>query len=266
MSASFPPVVRSFATRHIGRRVLVYEVTDSTNDRAAQLAADPANAGVAVLARSQTKGRGQHGRSWQSPPGQSVLLSVLLFPPPALCRAALLTAWAAVAVGQTIQRTIGLPARIKWPNDLLLGGDKVCGILIESRVPGWAGSEPAGPVVVGIGLNVNQSRPDFEQMGLPAATSLAMAGGTDIDVDGVADQLLRQLDDEYARLAQGDFATLEACWKGHIGLLGHSVTATCTDGTAFHGRLREMTFSGLELVQADGSIRRVAPEAIRHLQ
>ncbi|MGH7171876.1 MAG: biotin--[acetyl-CoA-carboxylase] ligase, partial [Gemmataceae bacterium] len=122
----------SLATRRLGRRVLVFDRLDSTNNRAAQLADDPANDGIAILADEQTAGRGQHGRTWLAAPGQSVLLSILLSPPPELCRPAVLTAWAAVAVCAAIHEIIATTPRIKWPNDVLLHDRKVCGILIES--------------------------------------------------------------------------------------------------------------------------------------
>ena len=260
-------------THYIGRRVLLYDVTDSTNDRAAELAASSANAGTVVVAHSQTAGRGQHGRLWQSPPGSSLLLSVLLFPPLPLRRPALLTAWAAVCVGEAILRATGLQARIKWPNDLLLRGKKVCGILIESRVPSsedlTRNSElgtRSDPVVVGIGLNVNQTPADFAQMRLPDATSLKAATGVELEGDSVLRVLIEILDTEYDRLLQGDTTTLEACWKWRVGLLGKRVTAECADGTEVEGRLREMAFAGLELEETDGSIRVLVPEAVRHLR
>src|SRR5438309_378538 len=88
----------SLQRRRIGHRVLLLKQTDSTNNRAAELAADHCNDGAVILAREQTSGRGQHGRTWTAPAGSSVLLSVLLFPPPELRRPALLTGWAAVSV------------------------------------------------------------------------------------------------------------------------------------------------------------------------
>src|SRR5260370_31766746 len=134
------------STVHIGRRVLVYDRVDSTNSVAASLAGDPANAGVVVLANEQTAGRGQYGRHWECPSRAGVLLSVLLFPPPLLNRPAILTAWAAVSVCETVRQITGLPARIKWPNDVLLRGKKVFGILIEQGLA----------TVAGTGLTVNQ--------------------------------------------------------------------------------------------------------------
>src|SRR5713101_3647282 len=107
----------SLETKRIGRRVLVFDQVDSTNTQAAALAQDLANDGVVLLAREQTAGRGQHGRSWFSEAGTSVLLSVLFFPPLNLRRPVILAAWAANSVCETIRQLLGLQAKIKWPND-----------------------------------------------------------------------------------------------------------------------------------------------------
>src|SRR6516225_1254159 len=152
------------------KRLLEFDTVVSTNTVALELANDPANHGVVILAREQTAGRGQYGRSWLASPGSSVLMSILLFPPPALRRPALLTAWAAVSVCDLCQQLTGVPARIKWPNDVLIQDRKVCGILIEQRA---AGADSFASVV-GIGLNVTQSAVDFATAGLMEAASLAV--------------------------------------------------------------------------------------------
>ena len=128
---SEPREIWNLETRRIGRRVFVFDALDSTNNYAASLAHEPTNDGIVVLAQEQTSGRGQHGRSWHCPPGEGVMLSVLLFPPLELRRPVLLAAWAAVAVCATVQRVTRLEPRIKWPNDVFLQDRKVCGILIE---------------------------------------------------------------------------------------------------------------------------------------
>src|SRR5215213_7447112 len=172
--------------RHIGRRHIHLDATDSTNTRAAELAHDPACAGTVITAGLQAQGRGQHGRVWQSPPGTNVLLSALLFPPPELRRPAVLTAWAAVVVGETVLQVTGQQTAIKWPNDVLLCGKKVCGVLIECGVAPPRGGAANDPYfVVGIGLNVNQSAGDFARMDLPDATSLSLAVGQRLDVKGI---------------------------------------------------------------------------------
>lgn len=248
-------------TRRVGRRVLVFNRLDSTNSRAAALAVDPANDSVAVLAREQTAGRGQYGRTWLCPTGAGVLLSVLVFPPPPLRRPALLTAWAAVSVCEAIRTSTGLEARIKWPNDVLVHGRKVCGILIEQALRsggGWA-------TVAGIGLNVNQAEAAFAEVGLPEAGSLAVFTGRTQDTDAMARRLLAHLDDEYDRLCRGDLTTLEASWAWRLGLLGKSVVAECVDGQDHRGRLVGLGWAGLRLQSADGDPLCLPPEAVRHL-
>jgi BirA family biotin operon repressor/biotin-[acetyl-CoA-carboxylase] ligase len=249
-----PHEERRLDTRRLGRRVLVFDRVDSTNTLAAGLADDPANDGVAVLAAQQTGGRGQHSRVWQAPPGSSVLLSVLVFPPPELRRPAILTAWAAVSVCEAVRRLTGAQTRIKWPNDILLRGRKVCGILIEQ----------GRGAVVGIGLNVRQTEADFAAAGLPHAVSLAQCTDGAPDAAAVAELLLRQLDEEYDRLCAGDLATLEACWTWRVGLLGRQVTAECHDGV-HRGRLCDLGFDGVVLQQAEGAPLVLRPETVLHL-
>jgi BirA family biotin operon repressor/biotin-[acetyl-CoA-carboxylase] ligase len=257
----------SLDTRRLGHRVLVFDRLDSTNTRAAQMADDPANDGLAILADEQTVGRGQHGRTWLAGPGQSVLLSLLFCPQPELCRPAILTAWAAVGVCATIRRTIGRPSRIKWPNDVLLDDRKVCGILIESAVrqsPQRATEGGQRMTVVGIGLNVQQSAEMFAEAGLPDATSLAQFTASPLDTHAVAANLIRQLDRDYDGLYQGDLGALEANWKAHLGLLGKQVVAECHHGT-YRGRLLELSFHGIELARPGEPSLVLAPERIQHV-
>jgi BirA family transcriptional regulator, biotin operon repressor / biotin---[acetyl-CoA-carboxylase] ligase len=240
--------------RYIGRRVLVFDRLDSTNSKAASLPHDAANDGIVVLAREQTAGRGQHGRHWECPRDMGVLLSVLLFPPPALRRPAVLTAWAAVSVCEAILRVTGLQARIKWPNDVYVRGRKVCGILIEQ----------GKGTAVGIGLNVNQSAESFATAGLALGGSLRVFTGQMGNCDEVAKLLIDQLDEEYERLNHGDLDTLEACWKWRFGLLGKQVVLECVDAR-YEGRLLDMGFDGLCLERVEEGIVVFRPEMVKHL-
>jgi BirA family transcriptional regulator, biotin operon repressor / biotin---[acetyl-CoA-carboxylase] ligase len=240
-------------TSRLGKRVLWFDRLDSTNAFALGLKEE--NDGLVVVAEEQTAGRGQHGRSWSCPAGAGVLMSVLLFPPPRLRRPAILTAWAAVSVCELIQKITGLEARIKWPNDVLMEGRKVCGILIEQ----------ARGIVAGIGLNVNQPAEHFAAAGLSNATSLAAAAGQRQMCRDVARELIVELDLEYQRLCQGDIQGLEKRWQRRIGLLGKSVqleTATCSQ----NGQLREMTFDQLTLRLPDNTCLRLAPEAVKSMR
>jgi BirA family biotin operon repressor/biotin-[acetyl-CoA-carboxylase] ligase len=248
-------------TRLVGRRVLVFDEVDSTNTRAAAMGDDPRADGLVLLADVQSGGRGQYGRSWQCPPRSGVLMSVLLFPPASLRRPALLTAWAAVSVCELLRSEFGLPAGIKWPNDVLVQGRKVCGILIE------CGASAAGDfrVVAGVGLNLNQTDDDFASAGLPGAGSLLTCTGRPHGRDAVARRLLHLMDEEYARLLRGDFTPLEESWRRGIGLLGKVVRAECVAGR-HEGRLVGMSWDALSLNQADGeALLTLPPEAVRGL-
>jgi BirA family transcriptional regulator, biotin operon repressor / biotin---[acetyl-CoA-carboxylase] ligase len=253
---------RALDTRVIGLRALIYERLDSTNTLALSFGNDPTQHGLVVLAREQTAGRGQYGRTWQAPPGSSVLMSVLLFPPPALRRPAVLTAWAAVAVCQTISIATNLHATIKWPNDVLIGGKKVCGILIEQRTTGHLDSPLAA--VVGIGLNVGQSSQSFEQAGLPLAASLTSVSGKFFTHEDVAAALIRQLDGDYQRFLDGGPATLEASWNLRLDLVGKSVLIEAVNAQ-HRGWVRELTLDRLDLETPNGEVVRLILEAIRHV-
>jgi len=141
-------------TSHIGRRLFVFDELPSTNT----YAAEHCEPGDAVLAYHQTAGRGRFDRVWQSRPQMSLLLSVVLAPPAELRRPSILTAWAAVGLAKAIEELgEGVRPVIKWPNDILIGSKKICGILIEQR----------RTTVVGIGLNLSQTTDDFAAVGLP---------------------------------------------------------------------------------------------------
>ena len=253
MTLPQPRETRRLDTAHIGRCVLHYDDLDSTNTVAARLAPQY-EPGLVVIADHQTAGRGQYGRVWQSRPKSSLLLSVALRPPPELCRPVILTALAAVAVGEAILALTGTQARVKWPNDLLIRGKKVCGILIENTTA----------TVIGIGLNLNQTAAEFADAGLPDATSLTAASELPIPPKEAAEVVIRKLDAEYDRLLRGERVAVEADWKWRVGLLGRPVAVELTDGATVAGRLREMTFDALEL-DTVGGVRVVVPETVRHI-
>ncbi len=250
-----PREILHLNSRHLGRSIQLFEEVPSTNDLAASFAHDPDAAGTVYVAEHQTNGRGQYGRLWQARPGSSLLLSVLLFPPAELRRPVILTAWAAVGIAQAILELTGAEARIKWPNDLLIGGKKVCGILIEQ----------SGGVVLGFGLNRSQTAEDFAAVGLPDATSLGMISGTNPDAITVLKTVVQHLDAGYDRLLSGERITPESQWKQRIGLIGRQVRIDLADGGQRVGRLRDMSFDGLELETGEHAIEVILPELIRGL-
>jgi BirA family transcriptional regulator, biotin operon repressor / biotin---[acetyl-CoA-carboxylase] ligase len=247
-------------TAHLGWRILVFRRIDSTNTQALRLVDRPELDGVALLADEQLSGRGQHGRSWFANPKAGVLLSLLMMPPPLLTRPVLITALASVAVCQLVQARTGKVPRIKWPNDVLVDGRKICGILIEQARHG-----DHVAVVLGLGLNVAQSEAEFVAAGLPGATSLAACGDVSADRDEVARQLLRLLDEHYTQLLQGNLVALESAWVTHLGLVGEEVEIDCHNAT-YRGYLLEATFGSLTLLCPDGDHLRLPPESIRHIE
>lgn len=236
--------------------MLHFDSVSSTSDLALEVASDPAQIGTVVLAEEQTAGRGRLGRGWLCPRGAGVLMSLTIQPPQRFDRPEILTAWAAVAVAETIRQATGVPARIKWPNDVLLRGRKVAGILIERK----------SLVVAGIGLNVSQSAEWFDAADLPAAGSLASVIGRNFDRDAVAQQLIDQLDADYSSLLDGELAVLESRWGWHLGMLGRLVELELLDGERARGQLRELTFDRLALELPSGATSVWQPIQVRHLR
>jgi BirA family biotin operon repressor/biotin-[acetyl-CoA-carboxylase] ligase len=254
-----PHEIRTLETRHLGQRVWHFPSVESTNTLALALAQKAGHDGLVLLADEQTSGRGQYGRTWLAPPGSSVLMSVLVFPPPALRRPALLTAWAADSVCEAIVAVTGLETRIKWPNDVMVQGKKVCGILIEQRNTG-RGDEPLA-AAVGIGLNVRQPRDFFIQADLPLGASLASLTGRDFETGGVAIGLIEHLDRAYGQMLAGELGFLEERWKRRLGVAGKEVSVEVANESR-RGRVLDVSWEGVVL---DDGVR-LAPEAIRHLE
>lgn len=167
--------------------------TDSTNNRVRELAVAGAPAGQVVIAESQTAGRGRYGRSFVSPQGKGVYLSILLRPRlvPHVA-ASTLTAWVAVAIANAVEKACGVRPQIKWVNDLVLGNKKICGILTETTVESETGHIQY--IVVGAGVNVNESPRDFPDEVREIATSLYTETGRKFDRARLAAQIIAELD------------------------------------------------------------------------
>ena len=179
----------------IGRKIIVLEQTGSTNDAILQVATPPSRLeeGLVLFAEHQTAGRGQHGNRWESAAGKGVWFSILLRPQIQLNESWRLTVWAIEAISAVIRVELGLDATIKMPNDVQLHGRKVAGVLVEMR----AQNKAPHVAVLGIGINVNQSRDDFPVALQGSAISLAIASGRQIERQKFAVALLRALDLNY---------------------------------------------------------------------
>jgi BirA family transcriptional regulator, biotin operon repressor / biotin---[acetyl-CoA-carboxylase] ligase len=226
MSGSGSPLdvetIRS-ATRdlRLGRPLLYFPTIDSTSSYVMSQAREGVPPGLLVITDEQTAGRGRIGRSWRSLPGMQLEFSLLLkpnFPSHFLVMAS------AVAVAEASQLVAGIPAGIKWPNDVEVGGKKAGGILIET-------TSDFG--VLGIGLNVNGTLADDPLLG-SSATTLADAAGHSLSREMLFVELLQRFDQRYAELSTGGVAAqeaLRAAWRERLVTLGRRVTVTQGDSS-----------------------------------
>ncbi|MBI4166458.1 MAG: biotin--[acetyl-CoA-carboxylase] ligase [Acidobacteria bacterium] len=175
----------------IGHKILHYFRTDSTNSVAMALASKGAEHGTVVVAEEQTAGRGRLGRVWHSEKSAGIYVSVILRPPLAPSAAPVLTLMAGVAVHQAVEIAAGVTADIRWPNDVLVGGKKVCGILTEMS----AELDRLHAVVLGIGINVNHREMPGQLKAI--ATSLRMETGRAVSRALVLVTLLKELEKQY---------------------------------------------------------------------
>ncbi len=184
-----------------GRELEIHDLLDSTNNRAKALAAAGTAHGTAVIADSQSGGKGRLGRSFFSPEHAGIYLTVILRPDCAPDRAGLLTSLAAVAAARAVEKVSGADVKIKWVNDLYLNGKKICGILTEGGLGLEAGRLEYA--VVGIGINVN--RMEFPTELREIATSVGNETGTSPDRNRLIAEILNELDGLYGDLETGVF-------------------------------------------------------------
>jgi BirA family biotin operon repressor/biotin-[acetyl-CoA-carboxylase] ligase len=255
--------------------------TGSTNSDVMALARDGAGEGVVLVADHQSSGRGRQGRRWVAPPGSSLLVSVLLRPPAGLAGCIGMTA--AVALAEAVEAVTGCVAGLKWPNDLLVDGRKLAGILAEADWPpgitasgGWRQPAPHDrlPVVVGMGLNVNWPSPgDAAGAEVPdevseVAVALNRLVGEEVDRVALLVALLRQLELRYTALVQARSAAgVLDLWRQRSATLGQRVRVDLgvddVEGTAVdvtdEGHLVVETLEGDRRTFAAGDVVHLRP-------
>jgi len=213
------------STDRFGRVMRGFEEVNSTNARAAQWAKANVPEGAVVLTEYQTAGRGRHGRAWSATKGQNLLFSVVLRPSLSPDRLSLLTVAAGVAVAETIDPFVSpYQAAIEWPNDILLEGQKTCGILLESSL-----TPPNGdPVVVlGVGLNVNQT--DFPDALTDTATSLRLTTGCPVPRAELLARLLEALEHRYDAVQEGAEESVRNAFEERFSCLHEQITLHVPD-------------------------------------
>lgn len=237
----------------IGKRIFFYDRVSSTNTVALGLD-DRAEEGTIIIADSQEKGRGRFGRTWVSPPGANIYLSVILRPAVAARHLTLLTILSAVACAHAVRKTTGLAVSVKWPNDLMASDRKIGGILTEIRTVG----NELPLAVVGIGMNVNMQARDFPVSILATATSLIRETGRSFHREGIISEILNEMDRWYKAFQAGLWETIIAEWQRFSSTLGREVLVK-TDHDAFSGLAEAIDEKGLLIVRLpSGEMRKIA--------
>jgi len=229
-------------TRLVGARWHQREAIDSTNLEALRLHERGAPVGTVVVTDTQTAGRGRLGRRWDDVPGRCLLMSVLLAAP--AHAPGLLTAAAALAAAQAIEALVPVPVAIKWPNDLLVGGRKLAGVLAEGPAE--------GPVAVGIGVNVNGAPEDLPCDLRERATFVSHEAGRELAVAALADELAARLDDVYHLLVDGHVPTVVECIAARDALAGRRVDVRAGSQTLTGTAVRWLDDGRLLLRDDDG--------------
>lgn len=230
-------------TRVVGRRVVAYPSVGSTNVIARTMAAADADEGLVVLADEQTAGRGRHGRRWEAPAGSSVLMSILFRPHLPASSASLLTMVVSLAAIDGIGAVAGLQAALKWPNDILIDGRKVGGVLTESSFIGGR----LDYAVVGLGLNVNFDPADVPNIPL-TASSLMVLLGRPVDRLALVRAILAAADRRYRDLKAGHSPHAE--WSQCLTTLGRRVRVALPEVTV-EGVAEGVSLQGNLLIRRD---------------
>jgi BirA family biotin operon repressor/biotin-[acetyl-CoA-carboxylase] ligase len=244
---SVESIEKGLTTAFMGRRTVYHRSIGSTNDVAKELAIRRAPEGTLVIADEQTAGKGRLGRRWLAPPGTSLLMS-LLFRPHFLApyQAQRLTMICSLAVVEAIETVTGLAAAIKWPNDIMVQGKKVGGILTELGATG----ERLKYAVVGLGLNVNLDFGAVEAMGELAATatSLSQELGREVSRLTLLWRILENIESRYQRLGAGELSHDE--WASRLITLHNYVTVDAPQG-AVEGWAEDVDADGALILRTD---------------
>ncbi len=252
----------NLGTQRIGAKFHYLAETGSTNSYAQHLAENGAVEGEVVIAETQRQGRGRLGRRWQSPPFANLYISVILRPqlPPA--NAPQITLMAAVALAETVAAFISTAPAIKWPNDILVGGKKLAGILTEAACSGGRVEH----VILGVGVNLNYRSDMMPEEIRGHATAVAEVSGKAVHREGFLRRLIQTLDRCYGELEESGFDPLARRWSNYFALRDRQVRVQSL-GQVMVGRARGIDRDGALLVEDDrGVLQRVIAGDVIPLQ
>jgi len=246
-------------TKTVGKEIIYLNSIGSTNDYAKKAASEGAPDGTVVVADMQTAGKGRLGRFWQSPAGKGIYLSVILRPDASPAHMQIITVAAAAAAVTAIEKSTGLKTLIKWPNDIVIDGKKVCGILTEMN----SELDRVNYIVLGIGFNYSQDKEDFPGELADRATSLKICSETrGIKFEKktkliLIREFLKELDKLYEDILEGRSARILSTWKANTATLGKEVRVTCRDAE-YTGTAVDITEdAGLLVRMSDGTLREI---------
>lgn len=240
-------------TAVFGRQLKLLSKTESTQNEALAWAKAGASEGALVLAEEQTSGRGRRNRSWHSPPGKGIWMSLVLKPKIPLQFMPHLTLLTAVATCRAIKRIVPIEVGIKWPNDLLVDERKICGILLES----FAEDERLLSVIAGIGISVNLDEQDYPEEIMTKATSLKIASGKEVDRASLVTEILYEWEQLYQLYEEQGFGPVRTLWEAQSITIGRTITVDTPYGEV-SGVAQGLDDSGaLVLLGSDGQYRKV---------
>ena len=253
-------VKKDLKTNFIGHDIHYFKEVDSTNDVARYLAEEGAEEGTVVVAEVQNRGKGRRGKTWISPPG-GVWMSIILRPDILPSRAPLITLVTGVAVAETLKEELNLDVGIKWPNDILIGSKKVCGILTEVN----ASINKINYLVVGIGIDMNVEIPMFPPDLQKDATSLKNELNTEINGAMLVQKFLLKFEDLYNQFEEGKFPEILDKWRGLSKTIGSKVEVR-TRGKTVRGEAVGINKDGILILELeDGSLRKMISGECLHI-
>ena len=254
-------IKKDLDVRIVGSSIETFPAIDSTNIYARQAGEKGSAQGLVVVADQQTAGRGRLGRSWVSPSGVNVYCSVLLRPQIPVQKAPQLTFLSAVSVAETIEKCCGLTAQVKWPNDVLVDGLKIAGLLNEMS----AETEMIHFVVLGMGINLNISADQLPERQNYPATSAYLLTGQQVDRCGFVRELLQTLDRYYLELLNDGFAPIRKRWEARCNIMNQRVRVEQGD-IILTGTVVGLESDGALILQGDdGDIKKIVSGDVKPL-
>lgn len=241
---SEPEIKAGLKTVTIGKEIIYKTSLTSTQELAHRIANEGAEEGTLIVADEQTGGKGRLGRSWYSPIGTGIWMSVIVRPEIPPQKAPQLTLLTAVAVLRGMKEATGTECEIKWPNDILYEGKKIVGILTEMQ----AEPDQVHSIIIGVGINVNQQQfpPELEQI----ATSLRQIQNKELKRSVVIQRVLEEFEQLYLEYIENGFSFIKKLWEVHSITIGKRITARTVSNT-LEGMAKGITDDGVLLLEDD---------------